>query len=610
MTTYPLTNLLTEHCTFLDLVKAMFLVKTICRRTPTPSDWFGRETNRAGMYLAIEAPNLDNPTVIKKLLDAKYITQLLDGTYAWTVGELSLSTFLDIAYAPPIRVTIDSMIFEQHYKGLLPRALQDNWNSYKDIYFVTTQEAIDKAYKDGTNTVIIDFLGIRFATHVGHLSVIPNDVFATRYSPLGFFFQSENETGRPATDNRIYAIPLDYANNSSLTTSGVAKYLAFVLKSGTSTLETSNMILLSLSAISYTARPNIRVEDSTLQIGIVQNTTRISLINHLCEQIRVRYGFCERPKNRLSNEIIDSFFPRLMYNCKFNVTELARDLIPSTAVAISGLVADTLNVKQIPVSELIRVLGYTTEDIRRLLRAVKRKDLTMVFAGAGGTGMNTAYWLTELCELTTIYKPFKKIYVYEEENIEVSNMLRFPFSYRHYDRPLPDLPTTKLQVISQFVDRLSQQVPVYNNRFIRLGTIYAPDDWTDRTPEGVPCTKPDTFVYGAPNLQHRNEMAQLGNFIAATHADISCAIWLNPHQDADIQVESYGMIQLGSFFMNQLRLAIGLLELLASDTDLNTQDHNILTYSFDGLSKLSTDRQYHWQIVPNMTMATEETATF
>ena len=70
------------------------------------------------------------------------------------------------------------------------------------------------------------------------------------------------------------------------------------------------------------------------------------------------------------------------------------------------------------------------------------------------------------------------------------------------------------------------------------------------------------------------------------------------------------MIQLGSFFMNQLRLAIGLLELLASDTDLNTQDHNVLTYSFDGLTELSTDRQYHWQIVPNMTMATEETATF
>ena len=103
-------------------------------------------------------------------------------------------------------------------------------------------------------------------------------------------------------------------------------------------------------------------------------------------------------------------------------------------------------------------------------------------------------------------------------------------------------------------------------------------------------------------------MTKLGNFIAATHANTSCSLWLNPKQEQDIQVESYGMIQLGAFFMNQLRMAIGLLEVLATRTNFSEQDQNLLTYEFTGDIQLRTDRQYNWQITRDINMMTEEAA--
>ena len=355
----------------------------------------------------------------------------------------------------------------------------------------------------------------------------------------------------------------------------------------------------------------IDIVDGVPMINIVSNVKQISFKQYLKDQIRVRYGFCDRPKAGLCNEVIDSFYPRIVYNYGLDATAIPSSLIPKSSVAISGLVAQNLNVKQLDISDLLKVLGYTKHQIAGLLTEVKKKKFTMVFAGAGGTGMNTAYWLHKLCEYTDTLAPFYKIYVYEAEDIEISNMLRFPLGYEHYERPLDaTLPNTKLRVISQFIDKLSSTAPVYLGRYIDIATICQYDPWAVKDETGHFVKVPTTFIYGAPSLTCRNDMALISNFVSATHADSSCSIWLNPHQDVNIQTESYGMIQLGTFFMNQLRMAIGLLELLASGQDLSVPDTNILNYTFDGLTQLPTRRNYHWQIVQNITMATEEQASF
>ena len=60
--------------------------------------------------------------------------------------------------------------------------------------------------------------------------------------------------------------------------------------------------------------------------------------------------------------------------------------------------------------------------------------------------------------------------------------------------------------------------------------------------------------------------------------------------------------------MNQLRMTIGLLELLASDTPLNSQDTEFLNYTFDGTNRLRCDRVYNFQLRTDLLMMTEEQA--
>lgn len=457
---------------------------------------------------------------------------------------------------------------------------------------------------------------------------------ATTLHKLFYFYRHS----RYASELELYAIPYLLLNcrhsNHIKSTPENATITAFHVSSDTINLDSRRSFSvdelqpknINKTHLEYNSVPLLRHhfpkiddnEDDSVVVAIPTISKEISLADHLAEQIRVRYGFFTRPRSGLSNVIIDSFYPRLVYHYRFDMALLQqKETLPATAVAISRLVADSLLVRPVPLSQLIRVLGYTEKDITNLLRTVKRKNLTMVFAGLGGTGMNTLYWLTELCALTNVVNLFSNVYAYETETVEVSNMLRFPFGYSAYTQSDFSQHNSserdglfKLSLARPMLDKLSRNIPVCQSKYVAQTTLYGQtDSWAvyDQNAKKF-TTQPDAFIYGAPGIEYRNELSAMGNFIAATHADNSCSLWLNPEQTTDIQIESYGMIQLGSFFMNQLRMTIGLLELLASDQDLNQQDHQVLNFSFDGTIQLPTDRQYNWQIDNNIRMATEEQA--
>lgn len=349
-------------------------------------------------------------------------------------------------------------------------------------------------------------------------------------------------------------------------------------------------------------------------------TTSITVKNEILEGIRSRYLFTDRPRNGLSNVVIDSFVPRLLYKYKFDfhaIMKEERALLPKTSVAISPFIASLFGIKQVPVNQLIRVLGYTEKYIKDLMRQVKELQYNFVFVGAGGTGMNTAVWLYELSNMTGIINLFKKIHVYDRDEIDFSNLLRFPInpsnvlihengSSQYYSYNL-----NKIHIISQYLNKLSLSkidlvrsfITSKNHPYTLFESKYAPD-----SNNRVYTTFPKTILYGAPSLEHRNELSNCGNFISATHSNNECVLYLNPEQNNSIQVESYGMIQLNSFFMNQLKMTIMLLEFLATDPDLTQKDKLIQSFEFNGESVLATDRNYNFQLLTTSNMLTEDVA--
>lgn len=336
-------------------------------------------------------------------------------------------------------------------------------------------------------------------------------------------------------------------------------------------------------------------------------TTTYTLAEHLGEQLRSRYAFIDRPTNGLSNVIMDTYLPRYLYKHKMATDIFSREPIPSTAVSISPLTAKILGTKQMELEQMIRILGYQRKDIKRLMLAVKARDLNFVFVGAGGTGINTAHWLSEMARLVSIPYLFKRVHVYEEEDTEVSNLLRFPID----PSTINGSSTEKTNIIKKYVRHLSKLEPEYSSYYIASTNKYHPhnifDTHIDDDSNVTYQTKQNTILYGAPDLETRQDLSTCGSFISATHADTGCFMYLNPKQDLSIQVESYGMIQLSQFFMNQLRMAIQLLEILSdSELDLSEQDKELFKYSFDGNKLLSTDRQYNFQISEQVDMLTEE----
>ena len=368
-----------------------------------------------------------------------------------------------------------------------------------------------------------------------------------------------------------------------------------------------------LNSSSLTYNPALVPDENGFLWKPAKITTKSFTKDYLKEQIRARYGFCNRPSSGLSNVVLDSFFPGLLYKYNMDVQELlANESFPKTSVCVSPLVADLLQVKRIPTEQLIRILGYSVKDITNLLVSVKNKSLNFIFAGIGGTGMNTAYWLDELSKLTNTINIFNTISVYEKETIEFSNILRFPLPLSTYYQYAPKYQSKayKTDIIPPLLNRLTNRKLIINNNYISKGSYlngeFFNSDYNTRQTSYT--AKERTVIYGAPGLEHRNYLSSIGNFICATHASNSCSIWLNPTQTESIEIESYGSIQLGPFMMNQLRMAIGLLELLASDTSLATKDYEYLNYEFTGESAIRTDRQYNFQIQRDSLMMTPEQA--
>lgn len=354
------------------------------------------------------------------------------------------------------------------------------------------------------------------------------------------------------------------------------------------------------------------------------------------QQILARYAIFDRPLSGEKNVIVDSFFPA--YYLKAH-KYMDREIFPVTAAAISEFASDAMQVPLVPRQDLIEMLGYKISDIKRLLLDVKRKELTLYMIGLGGTNSNTLYWLQQFTQLTNTPNLFAQLVIQENDTLSIDNLIRMPMSPLRHTIPLAQASThRKIDTENVFIrdmfngasykdiakfsednlrliynhikypysssshtvsirqldvtmpDKISLLTESYNYLTKRKMVVYK-DYFTTRTtwfnryyPRQSFYYLDDTsktVFYGAPDIETRQDMAASNyNLITATHGDDSATLALNPIQDTSLQVETYGVIKLGPFFMNQIRLAIGLLETLASDQDLSEKNKTLLDYSY------------------------------
>lgn len=325
---------------------------------------------------------------------------------------------------------------------------------------------------------------------------------------------------------------------------------------------------------------------------------------YLREQIRTRY-FMPRPnRGNHTNIVVDSYLPYQLYQDNTDSYDRNFNLSKASSTechyAVSRLAADILKATPISIDTLCKIVGFTQKQIKDLLTKVKSKDIYPVFVGAGGTNMNTLYWLNELCSYANVMNLFTRgISIHEPEQIEFSNMLRFPMPLSAYTSiNLRENAAPYKTLLLHSLKNITTSMNIVRE-YVTSNTIKSYcSSGTDTLIKGV-------VFYGAPDIHSRKLLAPYGNFIAATHANNSCSIWLNPIQNSDIQVESYGLIQLNTFFINQFRMAIEFLSILASNLDLTIADTRLFSYAFNGIPENTIDRKLYWQIEQNMEMTPE-----
>ena len=282
---------------------------------------------------------------------------------------------------------------------------------------------------------------------------------------------------------------------------------------------------------------------------------------HLKTQIYTRYyrpSTINDGNSTYGRIVMDTFLPFLAINdVSSNSDNNTIILNPNRYIAISPFTASLLNIEQMSIQSILKdVLNFDLTHIETLLRTVKKAKLKIIFAGVGGTGTNTIYWLNEICKFFDITNIFDEIYVYEKDNVDFSNIFRFPISPKVYESiNAAELP--KIALVDRYLRTLSNYI-VYKEQYLESHAD-VPTILLDENSQ----TKPDVIVYGAPSISNRNFLSSLGSFISATHANNTASLYINPKADDSLQVETYGLIQLNSFFINQIRMAIGFLEILS-----------------------------------------------
>lgn len=290
-----------------------------------------------------------------------------------------------------------------------------------------------------------------------------------------------------------------------------------------------------------------------------------SFTTHLKTQIYTRYyriiGIPDGSELKSKNQklVMDTFLPFLaLGSISSNSSSEDIYIYSENYRAISPLTSDLLGIPKIPIQELLTSeLNLELGHIQQLLLSVKKSKLKIIFAGTGGTGINTLYWLSEICKYFSITDIFDEILIYEKDYVDFSNIFRFPVSLSIYNNiTSPNL--EKVYLATKFTPTLSRDVSCHSKFLEDISDIPSILLGNDNK------LKSNTIVYGAPSISNRNFLSSLGSFISATHANNTASLYINPEADDSLQVETYGLIQLNSFFINQLRMAIGFLEILST----------------------------------------------
>ncbi len=293
----------------------------------------------------------------------------------------------------------------------------------------------------------------------------------------------------------------------------------------------------------------------------------VSIKRRIVDAIKHRYvtDLYVGEKRNLDFTICDVVAPT--YLADINVLDNQR------AFTISPLLGKMIETSSIPFNKLISISGINMRRLKRNMNKVKKKKIVFASIGYGGLSMNVLHFISLLSYRTGVIEPFSQLHIFEEDNISYSNLPRF---YKDlFGFPVAHGETqNKINFFDE--ENIAEKIVLHNYR-VEKDEIEAMKDYGS------------TVYFGAPDYKTR-KLLENENFMFAGHKGDSVIIVKSPIVDTDLTRESYGTVNLTSFFMNMIVLADGIFDVLAKD--FVSEDHDAVLFEHNAKENIKNSLEF------------------
>ncbi len=265
----------------------------------------------------------------------------------------------------------------------------------------------------------------------------------------------------------------------------------------------------------------------------------LSLRKHITDAVKHRYlTDLNVSSERLNDRIIDAVTPT--YVADHTPVDNYR------ALTISPMNASLINASSIPFNNFIKIADIDMKKLKTAFRKLKSKELTFVSVGYGGLSINVLHFLSMLAYRVDVENVFKALHIYENDNVSYTNVMRI---YKDLTHVKCEMGTLMNKSVLFDEENLAEK--------ILLHQYYLEEKHIGKV-------KDDVVFFGAPDFETR-DMLEKYNFIFGGHVGDEVAFVYKPKVDRDLTSETYGTINLASFYLNMLKAAEILVYVLAED---------------------------------------------
>lgn len=212
----------------------------------------------------------------------------------------------------------------------------------------------------------------------------------------------------------------------------------------------------------------------------------------------------------------------------------------------------------IPFKELIKIVNIDMEMLKsNIYKLKKNNDINLVSIGYGGFSINIINFMYLLGLEAGYTKWIKSLTIYEDDNISFSNSFRIykDLSSINYNILAP---LSKLKLL-QDDNNIANEVNLVYGKFTK---VYI-DILKDERERKDKFFNDKTFIIGAPDFETRKILEDMP-FIFTGHSGNEVEFWSKPVVDSDLTRETYGKIDLDWFFLNLLKSAEVIIDMLAN----------------------------------------------